>query len=195
MEITINIILASSSAFRKELLNKLGISFTCLPPNLDESARNTEPAPDLVMRLAEEKAAEIAKTEDQALIIGSDQVAVCNDLILGKPGNHENAVNQLRTMRGQQIQFHTGLALLNSTSGNVQVDCVSVTVQFRHYTNQEIERYLQREPAYQCAGSFKSEGLGISLVDAIRCDDPTALVGLPLIRLTRMLREEGVNIP
>jgi septum formation protein len=147
------------------------------------------------MRLSTEKAYEIAKSQENALIIGSDQIAIANGVVLGKPGTRENALKQLSAMRGQSIQFLTGLALLNSVTESIQVDCVTVDVHFRAYSDAELNRYLDKEPAYDCAGSFKSEGLGITLVDSIRSEDPSALIGLPLVRLTQMLRIEGLELP
>jgi septum formation protein len=147
------------------------------------------------MRLARDKAHAIAITEPEALIIGSDQLACCNDTVLGKPGSHEKATKQLQTMRGQTLLFHTGLCLLNSKTGTESIDCVEYEVQFRHFSDDEIERYLLTELPYNCAGSFKSEQLGISLLESMQGSDPTALIGLPLIKLAQMLRIEGTKIP
>ncbi len=147
------------------------------------------------MRLARAKAREVATYETDALIIGSDQLATCNDNIFGKPGSHQNATRQLQQMRGETLVFHTGLCLLNSKTANETTECVTYKVHFRQYSDDEIERYLLAEQPYGCAGSFKSEQLGISLVEYMGGPDPTALIGLPLIRLTVMLRQEGLLIP
>ena len=148
-----------------------------------------------VLRLARAKAARIAEQVPGALIIGSDQLALLNDRVLGKPGNQDNALRQLREMSGRPVQFLTAICLLNSASGAKQLACVQDMVYFRPLSDQQIERYLLREQPYQCAGSFKSEALGITLVEKIISPDPTALIGLPLIKLTEMLRNEGYNIP
>lgn len=191
----INLILASASPYRKSLLQRLKIPFTCLSPEIDESPLVDETPGQQVLRLAEAKAARIAEHESAAIIIGSDQLAVLDDNILGKPGDHEHAVRQLRAMSGKRVQFLTALCLLNSASGNRQLACISDDVYFRKLTDAQIERYLVNEQPYQCAGSFKSEALGIALIEKIEGQDPTALVGLPLIKLTEMLRNENYNLP
>lgn len=188
------IILASSSPYRRELLAKLGLTFQWQSPDIDERPSPGESPEALVARLAQEKARAIARTHDDALIIASDQVAVLNGQILGKPGNHANAVKQLNAASGQPVKFLTSLALLNSHSGGIQIEVVPFTVHFRPLTASEIENYLQKEQPYNCAGSFKSEALGIALFDRLEGDDPNTLIGLPLIRLIRMLKNEGVGV-
>lgn len=188
------VVLASTSPYRKELLQRTGIDFKTIAPDVDESCLPGETPENLVKRLAEAKARVIGKT-CQALIIGSDQVAVSGDEILGKPGTHENAVAQLRKLSGKLVTFQTGLCLLNSTSNEMQVDNIPFRVQFRKLDEQQIERYLRADQPYNCAGSFKSEGLGITLFERMDGDDPTALIGLPLIRLTSMLMQAGVVLP
>ena len=154
-----------------------------------------ETADAQVMRLASAKTRAIAPTEPDAIIIGSDQLAICRDKVFGKPGSHEHAVEQLRQMCGESLFFHTGLCLLNAKTTEEQLDCVTYKVHFRQYSEAEIERYLQAEQPYDCAASFKSEQLGITLVEAMEGPDPSALVGLPLIRLSAMLRQEGYLTP
>ena len=171
------------------------VPFSCRNPEIDESPLPGETPEQLVLRLAEAKAARIAELETGAVIIGSDQVAVLGDRILGKPGNYENARLQLRAMSGQCVRFLTALCLLNSASGNSQLACIRDDVYFRKLSDAEIERYLKSEQPYQCAGSFKSEALGITLIDRIDGQDPTALIGLPLIKLTEMLVNEDYKIP
>ena len=189
-----NLVLASSSIYRKELLNRLGVPFTTAAPDIDES-RNTGESPEqLVRRLAEAKTRAVVPQPSDALIIGSDQVAACGDQILGKPGNFERAFAQLKLVSGKRLQFLTGLCLLNSRTGIAQVEVVPFSVIFKRLSNEQIENYLHREEPYHCAGSFKSEGLGIALCEAFEGDDPTALIGLPLIRLTRLLEKQGVTI-
>ena len=188
------VVLASTSPYRKELLQRTGIDFKTIAPDVDESSLPGESPENLVKRLAEAKARVIGKT-CEALIIGSDQVAVSGDEILGKPGSHENALVQLRKLSGKLVTFQTGLCLLNSTSNEMQVDTVPFRVQFRKLDEQQIERYLRADQPYNCAGSFKSEGLGITLFERMDGDDPTALIGLPLIRLTSMLMQAGVVLP
>ncbi len=185
------LILASSSPFRAQLLAQLGLQFQCVSPDIDESPQPGETAPALVQRLAVAKAQAVASHYPQALIIGSDQCALLNGQILGKPGNHANAVTQLQAARGQSVVFYTGLCLLNSASGHLQCEVVVYQVQFRLLTDAQIEHYLQREQPYHCAGSFKSEGLGIALFERLHGEDPNALIGLPLIRLVAMLSAEG----
>jgi len=187
------LILASSSPFRAELLARLGIEFECQSPDIDESMRPQESPRELVMRLAQEKARAIAGNWPEGLVIGSDQVAVMAGHILGKPGDLDTARAQLRAASGQEVDFLTGLALLNSANGQLQLDCILYSVHFRHLTMSQIDAYLQAERPFNCAGSFKSEGLGIALLQRLQGDDPTALIGLPLIRLVTMLRAEGVE--
>jgi MAF protein len=186
--------LASTSPFRKELLSRLGIAFTTLAPDVDESRVSGESAGELVRRLAEAKARGIGATH-RGLIIGSDQVATVDDEILGKPGDHAQALRQLQRLSGRPVNFLTGLCLLNSASGDMQLDVVPFRVHFRSLDSAQIERYLQHDRPYNCAGSFKSEGLGITLFERMHGDDPTALIGLPLIRLTEMLGAAGIILP
>ncbi len=189
------LVLASTSPFRRALLEKLGLPFECVSPDVDESRREGEAAPDLVRRLAEAKARAGGAGLGDALVIGSDQVAVLDGDILGKPGNHERARAQLMRLSGRTVSFHTGLCLLNTATGHTQVDEVPFRVHFRKLTEKQIERYLEKEQPYNCAGSFKSEALGITLFRRLEGDDPNALIGLPLIRLTDMLLAEGIELP
>ena len=188
------IILASSSLFRRELLARLEIPFECISPDIDESAKIGETPQQLVERLSVEKAQAIANNQPNALVIGSDQVAVHGDNIVGKPRDHEHAVEQLREASGQTIALFTGLALINSASGHIQSEVVPYSVEFRELSDAMIESYLQKEQPYNCAGSLKSEGLGIALLERFIGDDPSTLIGLPLIRLVRMLEQESVNV-
>jgi MAF protein len=187
------LVLASTSPFRKQLLERLGLPFTTASPHTDETPLPGEAPQQLVARLARSKAEDVAHAYADALVIGSDQTAVIDGVILNKPGSHENAARQLRLCSGKIVTFYTGLCLLNARSGNRQVDVVPFQVQFRALTDAQIENYLRREQPYNCAGSFKSEGLGIALFERMIGDDPTALIGLPLIRLTRMLEAEGLS--
>jgi MAF protein len=188
-----SIILASSSPFRKELLAKLGLKFSVYHPNIDESKKNKELPKDLVYRLAQEKAYEVAKHKS-GLIIASDQIMVLENKIINKPNNHNNAVEQLQFSSGKTATFFTSLALLNTINRNIQTNISEFSVTFRKLTSIKINNYLKREKPYNCAGSFKSEGLGISLVKNLKGDDPNALIGLPLIKLITMLENEGVDI-
>lgn len=190
-----SLVLASTSAFRRELLSRFQLPFDIVAPDVDEAALADETPADTAERLALAKAKAVAHRFPDALIIGSDQVAYCGQQRFGKPGTRENAVNQLRLMRGAEIIFHTGLCLLNSATGKVQIAGVATTVGFRDLSDVEINAYLDKEDALNCAGSAKSEGLGISLLRYLRGDDPTALVGLPLIALADMLRNEGLAVP
>lgn len=176
-------------------MERLAIDFTCESPDIDELPGRGEKPEQLVTRLAEAKARKIAAKTKDAIIIGSDQVAVLEGEIMGKPGSHMRAREQLHRISGKCIEFITGLSVLNTTSGAIQTDYVPYKVYFRILTVDEIENYLRKEQPYNCAGSFKSERLGISLVSKMEGEDQTALVGLPLIRLTEMLREEGVPLP
>ena len=186
--------LASTSAFRKELLQRLGITFLTAAPDVDESPLPNETATALVRRLSESKARTVAANH-QGLIIGSDQVATTGNNILGKPGTHERAFQQLHDLSGERVTFHTGLCLLNTETSEAQVDVIPFIVKFRALGDEQIERYLQQEQPYNCAGSFKSEGLGITLFEYMEGTDPTALIGLPLIRLTSMLARSGIVLP
>ncbi len=188
------LVLGSSSPFRAELLSKLGLPFEIASPDIDESAFDDETAPQLVLRLAEVKARTVSVQHPKALIIGSDQVAVCNGNILGKPGNHKAAIKQLQASSGKTVFFLTGLALYNSDADSMQSVVDPFAVHFRELNLAQIEGYLRQEQPYQCAGSFKSEGLGISLFEALQGDDPNSLVGLPLIQLIKMLENEGVDV-
>lgn len=189
------LLLASSSRYRRELLERLRLPFTTASPDIDESPLAGETAEVLVTRLARNKATALAVSHPGHLIIGSDQVAVLDGYILGKPGNHERARNQLLAASGRRISFLTGLALLNSRTGHCQVDYIRFNVDFRELGEDRIERYLRAEQPYDCAGSFKAEGLGISLFRRTEGEDATSLIGLPLIRLVDMLLAEGVQIP
>ena len=188
------LILASTSPFRRALLMRLGLPFTIQAPEVDETGLPDEEAPRLVARLAEQKARAIAQSAPAALIIGSDQAAVLDGDIIGKPGDHRRAVAQLQRASGRTVIFYTGLCLLDSASGQCQVAVEEFRVVFRPLTATMIEAYLQREQPYQCAGSFKSERLGIALFERLEGDDPTSLIGLPLIRLTRMLEAAGAAV-
>lgn len=189
------LVLGSSSPFRKELLDRLGLPFVTASPAIDETPRTGEPPQELVQRLALAKAVAVAADHPDALVIGSDQVACIDDQILGKPGDRESAIRQLEQASGRCVTFFTGLCLLNSATTRSQVVCEPFRVYFRTLERDRIEHYLDREQPYQCAGSFKSEGLGISLFQRLEGDDPNALIGLPLIRLVTMLQEEGVMVP
>lgn len=188
------LVLASTSPFRRELLTRLGLGFVTAAPEVDETPRRGETPDALVRRLSEAKARAVGET-CRGLIIGSDQVATTGSDILGKPGTHERAVAQLQHLSGKTVTFHTGLCLLNSENGELQLDVVPFRVVFRQLDDERIERYLQHDRPYNCAGSFKSEGLGITLFERMQGDDPTALIGLPLIRLTTMLARAGMVLP
>lgn len=189
------LVLASTSAFRRELLARLQIPFEIVNPETDETALTGEGPTATAERLSVAKAKAVASRFPGALIIGSDQVAYLDTQCFGKPLTRERAIEQLRAMRGQTVIFHTGLCLYNSANGNTQICGVPTEVAFRQLTDEEIERYLDKEQPYHCAGSAKSEGLGIALISSMRGDDPNALVGLPLIALCGMLRAEGVPVP
>jgi septum formation protein len=188
------IVLASSSQFRRALLTRLGVPFESLSPDIDETPSPGEAPADLVERLAVAKARAVAARRPAALIIGSDQVAVCNGAIVGKPRDHADAVRQLRAASGQKVTLYTGLVLFNAATGHLQRDVIPFAVQFRALTEAQIENYLRKEQPYDCTGSVKSEGLGIALLERFEGEDPNALIGLPLIRLVRMLEQEGVAI-
>ncbi|RVU84804.1 septum formation inhibitor Maf [Leucothrix sargassi] len=189
------LVLASSSVFRKELLTRLRLSFTTDSPDIDESQLLNESPEDYVKRLSLEKAQAVAKRQSDHIIIASDQCSVLNGNIHGKPGNYDVAVQQLLESSGKRVSFLTGLCVLNSKTGEYELDLVPFHVQFRDLTLDEIDRYLKAEEPYNCAGSFKSEGLGITLFKRMEGDDPNALIGLPLIRLCEMLRSFGRNLP
>lgn len=188
------LVLASTSIYRKELLSRLGLPFITAAPDVDETPLADEPPPALVRRLAERKARAVAAHHPEALIIGSDQVASVAGHILGKPDTHEQATAQLRLASGRRLEFVTGLCLLDAASGRAQVEVVSFGVCFRTLSEQQIENYLRREQPYRCAGSFKSEGLGIALCERFEGGDPTALIGLPLVRLVRLLEQAGMDV-
>ena len=189
------LILASTSRYRRELFSRLQLPFDTASPNVDESPVADESAEQCAMRLARLKARAVAVDYPQALIIGSDQVAECGGQRLGKPGNRKCAIEQLAWASGKQAVFSTAVTLFNSATGREQTRVIPTTVRYRKISAPEIERYLDREAAFDCAGSAKSESLGISLLDAIEGNDPTALIGLPLIALCAMLRSENINIP
>ncbi len=188
-----DLILASTSPYRKSLLQRLQIPFRTLAPEVDESALADETPTELVARLALAKARALSGTHPAALVIGSDQVATLDGQIMGKPGHHQAAVTQLRACSGREVRFHTGLAVVCETTGFQQVHVEPFTVQFRELSSSAIENYLQREQPYDCAGSFKCEGLGIALFSGLSGNDPTALEGLPLISLVKMLECAGLS--
>lgn len=189
------LVLASTSAYRRMLLERLQLPFVTARPEVDETPLPAELPPDTANRLALAKARAVAERFDDALIIGSDQVAHMGSEIFGKPGTEERAIAQLQRMNGRSVVFHTALALINTRSGKVHIDSVPTEVRVRTLSDAEIVRYVEREQPLDCAGAAKSEALGITLLDALSGDDPTALVGLPLIALSRMLRAEGLLLP
>lgn len=191
----LQLVLASTSRYRKDLLSRLGLAFETAAPEVDETPLDGEHAADTAARLALAKAQAVRARFPAALIIGSDQVAMCESVRLDKPMTHGVAVEQLRQVSGKCVTFHSAVVLLNARSGGIKTQMVPTTVKFRRLDDAEVERYLRREPAYDCAGSAKAEGLGISLIESIDSGDPTALIGLPLIALSAMLRETGLNIP
>jgi 7-methyl-GTP pyrophosphatase len=188
------LILASSSAYRRALLDRLRIPYTTVAPAIDESPVPDEAPDALALRLAKEKALKVASLHPDALIIGSDQVAVLNNMRLGKPGNYENARQQLMRMRGEATIFHTAICLLHAPTGSAWLKNIPTTVYFRNFTNAQAEHYLKSEQPYDCAGSAKVEGFGIVLIERIVSDDPTALIGLPLMALVTMLQQAGVDV-
>ena len=188
------LILGSTSRYRKELLARLRIPFETAAPDVDETPYSNESPKDLALRLALAKARAVALKHPEAVVIGSDQVADLEGTPLGKPGNHANAILQLQRMRGKTVIFQTALSVVCIATGYERTDLAEVKVKFRNLSDAEIETYLRAEEPYDCAGSAKSEGLGIALLDAIDNDDPTALIGLPLIRTCQMLREAGVKL-
>ena len=191
----LRLILASTSAYRRELLARLRVPFETIPPDVDETPLPGEAPHALAGRLALAKAQTVAAAHPRAIVIGSDQVADLDGAPLGKPGGHDKAVAQLRAMQGRKVLFHTALAVACTETGFAQCDIATVRVRFRALGDEEIERYLRAEQPYDCAGSAKSEGLGIALLDEIASDDPTALIGLPLIRTARLLRAAGLQLP
>lgn len=188
------LILASGSPYRRVLMERLRLPFEVIVPHVDETPLPHEPAERTALRLAETKARAVAAPAQGRVIVGSDQVAVLDGIRLGKPGDHDSAVRQLRTVRGRQVIFHTALCLYNAGSDRTQLANVPTTVTFRDFTDAQIERYLKSERPYDCAGSAKIEGLGIALVERVLSEDPTALIGLPLMRLVAMLHEEGIEV-
>ena len=188
------LILASSSPYRRELLERLKLPFISISPDLDETPLEGETPEATALRLAQEKALKIGQSNPNALIIGCDQVATFDTRAIGKPLTFENAFNQLKQLSGKTVTFHSALCLLNSKSNNLQATIVKYEVRYKHLTESLISRYLTLEEPYMCAGSVKSEGLGITLMEWMRGDDPTALIGLPLIALSSMLANEGVAI-
>ncbi len=188
------IVLASSSPYRRELLSRLGIPFDVISPDIDESPRKNESPRTLVARLACLKARAIAPLRPRALIVGSDQVAVLDDQVMGKPGSHEANVLQLRLASGRRVRFLTGVALLNAASAEMQCEVVEYGVHFRSLDEAQVEAYVRAEKPYDCAGGFRAEGLGAALFQRMEGEDPTALIGLPLIALVSMLKREGVDV-
>ncbi len=189
------LLLASSSAYRQELLSRLRIPFDAISPDIDETPIPGETPPDTALRLALAKAEAVASQVGAALVIGSDQVATLDGAHIGKPGNHANALAQLQRMRGREVLFHTAICLLDDRPGaahRIQIENVQTSVRFRDLPDEELDAYLRIEQPYDCAGSAKNEGLGIVLIERLHSDDPTALTGLPLIALTTMLRKAGV---
>lgn len=191
---TQNLILASSSIYRRELLTHLQIPFTCISPDVDETPLTNELPQQTALRLAQEKAKRVGATHTDALIIGCDQVATLDNQQLGKPLNHDNATRQLRMMRGREVTFHSALCLYNANTGNMQAEVVPYVVKFRNLTDAQIESYLLKEQPYHCAGSAKSEGLGIAIIEKMIGEDPNALIGLPMIALVTMLQNEGLAV-
>lgn len=188
------IVLASTSKYRRELLARLGLPFEVAAPEVDETALPNEAPEDTARRLAEAKARAVAPRYPQAIVIGSDQVAVLEGRTLGKPGNHANALRQLKAMRAKEVVFHTALCVYNAADARIETRVVPYRVRLRDYSDAQIERYLQREQAYDCAGSARVEGLGIALIAEMHGADPNALIGLPLIALTEMLAAQGVQV-
>ena len=187
------LVLASTSPYRRMLLEKVVSEFICAAPHTDETAHENETAPELVERLAVAKAKALAEQYPSHFLVGSDQVAVVDGSILGKPGNEANAIQQLTTARGKIVTFYTGLAVYDSAQQRLQSCVEPFEVHFRDLTDAEIKGYVALEQPFNCAGSFKSEGLGISLFERLQGDDPNSLIGLPLIKLLAMLREWGMN--
>lgn len=188
------IILASSSEFRRELLQKLKIPFRSISPRVDETPLDGEKPHETALRLAQVKARKIGNEYPHALVIGCDQVATLDGEQLGKPLNHINATKQLQRMRGREVTFHSALCLYNAATANMQAEVVPYIVRFRQLSDEKIENYLIKEQPYQCAGSAKSEGLGIALIERMIGEDPNALIGLPLIKLINMLENENISV-
>lgn len=188
------LILASSSEYRRELLQKLLIPFSSISPQVDETPLPDEKPQETALRLAQEKARKIGAQHPHALVIGCDQVATLDGVQLGKPLNYENATKQLQLMRGREVTFHSALCLYNTNTHHIQAEVVPYLIRFRKLTDAQIKNYLEKEQPYHCAGSAKSEGLGIALIERMIGEDPNALIGLPLIKLITMLKNEGVNV-
>lgn len=192
--IPLPLILGSSSVYRRELLQRLQIPFETVSPEIDETPLHGETPDATALRLAKAKASKIAATYPDALIIGADQVAVLNGMQLGKPLNHANAFQQLRFMQGKEVMFYTAISLLNSRSNHMQARGIPFRIKFRQLSDRQILNYLNKEQPYHCAGSAKSEGLGIVLIERMTGDDPNALIGLPMITLVDMLANEGIAV-
>lgn len=190
----LKLILASSSIYRRELLTRLQLPFSCISPEVDETPLASELPQHTALRLAQAKAKKVAASHADALIIGCDQVATLDNQQLGKPLTHENATRQLRLMRGREVIFHSALCLYNAETQHMQAEVVPYLVKFRNLTDVQIESYLSKEQPYHCAGSAKSEGLGIAIIEKMTGDDPNALIGLPLIALINMLNNEGFSV-
>ena len=188
------LILASSSRYRREVLQKLHVPFECISPEIDETPLANESPAQTSLRLAEAKARKVAESQPSALFIGCDQVATVDGLQIGKPGNHGNAVKQLTMLSGKEVIFHSALCLYDSSQQHMQSIIVPYFVKFKTLTSLQIETYLRLEQPYDCAGSAKSEGMGIALLDYMRGDDPNALIGLPIIALVHMLQQAGVDV-
>jgi len=188
------IVLASASTYRRELLQRLGLAFECALPQVDESELPGESAADTALRLSRLKAKAVAWRFPDSIVIGCDQVASCDGARIGKPGNHANALEQLQFMSGKTVAFDTALTVLDTSNDQARSRAVPCRVTFRRLTRAQIEAYLEREQPYDCAGSAKAEGLGITLIARIETDDPTSLIGLPLIALTELLAEAGVPV-
>ena len=188
------IILASSSPFRKQLLDRLQLNYSCHSPDIDESIKPGESASDYVIRLALEKARSVSDQYPGAVIIGSDQCALLEGEILGKPGTHERALQQLKNAQGKTVVFHTGICVLKTETDFCDIDEVLYEVDFRQLSDAQLEHYLEVDQPYNCAGSFKAEAYGACLFSKMRGDDPSALIGLPLLRLIKMLEQVGVEV-
>jgi septum formation protein len=189
------LVLGSTSAYRRTLLERLGVPFTVAAPNVDETPLPSEAPIDLVHRLARAKAEAVAQKQAKALVIGSDQLAVCGREVLGKPGSGERAIAQLRQLSGQRVTFYTAVHVVNSDSGSNEGHLDATTVHFRSLSDEEIKNYVARDKPYHCAGGFKIESLGVALFTRVESQDPTALVGLPLIWLAGSLRRHGFKVP
>jgi septum formation protein len=190
----VNLILASTSAYRRELLARLGMPFTAVAPSVDESRLPGEAGSAMAARLAEAKARSVAARHPDCIVIGSDQVALCDGEVFGKPGTHENAVRQLETLSGREVIFHTAVCVLQAERGRTGIRVVPYRVKFRPLERALIDRYLVRERPYDCAASAKAEALGIALIERMEGEDPTALMGLPLIAVVDLLKEQGVEV-